>query len=158
MYTGVDNIDKLGIIRKWNKKNTIQTWLNTSSGHTSICNMINGTDTTIFPPHVQSTLHKDIFSTDICRYNVWNFALFPAFHSIFVFLFFSSVRIYYKEKVSFNGISAYRFETRNDFLRHVGPEYGNECFCINKISNVSSRPNGCLYNGAIDLSNCQGEF
>lgn len=73
-------------------------------------------------------------------------------------LFFSSVRIYYKEKVNFNGISAYRFETRNDFLHDVGPEYGNECFCIDKIPNVPSRPNGCLYSGAIDLSNCQGEF
>lgn len=67
IYTGVDNMDKLGVIRKWQKKRTIKTWLNQSNGATSICNMINGTDDTIYPPKVKPKGFQSIFSTDICR-------------------------------------------------------------------------------------------
>lgn len=68
------------------------------------------------------------------------------------------MKIHYKGKVNFVGIPAYHFETSDDFIRNVGPEYGNECFCIDRISNVPSRPNGCLYSGAIDLTTCQGKL
>lgn len=67
MYTGVGEIDKLGLIRKWNKKKSIKTWLNATDGGVSVCNMINGTDTTVFAPHIQPEGHKDIFAADICR-------------------------------------------------------------------------------------------
>lgn len=67
MYTGVGEIDKLGLIRKWQKHRTIKTWLNSTNGNPSICNMINGTDTTIYPPNIKSRGFKDIFATDICR-------------------------------------------------------------------------------------------
>lgn len=77
---------------------------------------------------------------------------------VFISFDSSSVRIYFKEKVRFAGISAYHFETGDDFLKNVGPKYGNECYCIDKISSIPSRPNGCLHKGAIDLSNCQGKF
>lgn len=56
----------------------------------------------------------------------------------------------------FKGIPAYRFETSDDFLYNIDAEHGNECFCIDKIANLTSRSNGCLHRGAIDLSNCQG--
>lgn len=71
---------------------------------------------------------------------------------------YSTVKIYYKEEVTFEGIPAYRFETRDDFLRDIGPEYGNECFCLDRIEHIPSRPNGCLYRGALDLSSCQGKL
>lgn len=70
----------------------------------------------------------------------------------------SSVRIQYKKNVVYEGIPAYRYETGDDFLRDIGPEYGNECYCMDRIEHIPSRPNGCLYRGAMDLSACQGKF
>lgn len=68
----------------------------------------------------------------------------------------SSVKIYFTEEVSFAGVSAYRFQAANDLLRDIGPDFGNECFCINQISSVPKHKNGCLLQGALDLSTCQG--
>lgn len=68
------------------------------------------------------------------------------------------MKIHFKENVNFAGIPAYRFETGNDFLNEIGPEYGNECYCIDKIEKIPHKSNGCLYKGAIDLSSCQGKF
>lgn len=66
------------------------------------------------------------------------------------------MNIYYKDKVEYNGIPAYRYQVGDDFLRDVGPEYGNECFCLDRIEHVPAQPNGCLHKGAMDLSTCQG--
>lgn len=71
---------------------------------------------------------------------------------------FSSVRIIFKEEVTFEGIPAYRYQIGDDFLYDIGPEYGNECFCLGRIENIPSHSNGCLYRGAMDLSTCQGNF
>lgn len=68
-----------------------------------------------------------------------------------------SVKIDFKGKVEYAGIPAYHFETTDDFLRNIGPEFGNECFCVDRIPSVPNRPNGCLHRGAVDLSNCQGK-
>lgn len=67
MYTGVGDITKLGLIRSWKKKQTIKTWLNNPDGKLSVCNMINGTDTTVYAPRIKPNTYQDIFSTDICR-------------------------------------------------------------------------------------------
>lgn len=71
---------------------------------------------------------------------------------------YRSVRVYYKEKVTYEGIPAFRFQTRDDFIQNIGSEYGNSCFCVDRISNVPGRPNGCLYKGALDLTTCQGKI
>ncbi|XP_031619587.1 sensory neuron membrane protein 2 [Contarinia nasturtii] len=134
IHTGVGDITKLGLIRQWNKQKILKTWLNSKDGKTSTCNIINGTDTTVFAPHIKSNGFLYIFAADICR----------------------SVRVHFKKKVTFAGINAYRFEVKEDFLEHIGPEFGNECFCIDKIPNIPSHPNGCLYKGAMDLTTCQG--
>lgn len=70
---------------------------------------------------------------------------------------FSSARVYFKKKVRFSGIEAYHFETESDFLEKIGPEFGDGCFCIDRIPNIPVQPNGCLYKGAMDLSTCQGK-
>lgn len=68
------------------------------------------------------------------------------------------MKIIYKEEVEYEGIPAYRYQVGDDFLRDVGPEYGNECFCLDRIEHIPTQPNGCLLKGALDLSACQGEF
>lgn len=70
---------------------------------------------------------------------------------------FSSAKVYFKEKIRFAGIQAYHFETGSDFLENIGPEFGDGCFCIDKIPNIPVQSNGCLYKGAMDLSTCQGK-
>lgn len=67
MYTGVGQMDKLGSIRKLNNRSVSKIWRNNMDGDLSVCNMINGTDTTIFPPRIP-TDSLYIYSTDICRY------------------------------------------------------------------------------------------
>lgn len=159
MHTGVGDIAKLGRIQTWQRRDTIKTWLNATNGQLSTCNMINGTDTTIYAPHKKSSGYEDIFATDICR---WDFCLLKPrrinrnCNFYFDLSIFSSVRIYYKEDVTFNGIPAVRFQTGDSFLNEIGPEYGTECFCTPTLDNVPSHPNGCLYKGALDLTACQG--
>lgn len=73
------------------------------------------------------------------------------------FGFSSSVRIHFKEEVEYEGIPAYRYQTSDDFLRDIGPDYGNECFCLDRIEHIPTQPNGCMHKGAMDLSTCQGK-
>lgn len=71
MHTGVGEIDKLGEVRKLNNQPNIKIWRNNVNGELSVCNMVNGTDSTIFPPRIPtSSLY--IYSTDICRYGHTN--------------------------------------------------------------------------------------
>lgn len=70
---------------------------------------------------------------------------------------FSSARIYFKEKSDYRGIPTFRFNTREDFVNRIGPEYGTECFCSGNVTNVPSHANGCLLKGAMDLTLCQGD-
>ncbi|XP_055324872.1 sensory neuron membrane protein 2 [Sitodiplosis mosellana] len=134
IHSGVGDIEKLGAIRKWNNRHAIKAWMNATDGGKSTCNFINGTDSTVYAPHIKPNAYLDIFATDICR----------------------SVKIYYAGKIRYAGIPGYHFESGSDFLESIGPEFGNECFCIDRIVNVPVRSNGCLYKGALDLSTCQG--
>lgn len=68
MYTGVGQMDKLGEIRKLNNRPNTKFWRNNMNGDLSVCNMINGTDATIFRPRIPTDALA-IYSTDICRYS-----------------------------------------------------------------------------------------
>lgn len=76
-----------------------------------------------------------IYNSDICR----------------------SVNLYYVRDIKYEGIPGYRYETKEDYLNELGPEYSNQCFCVNKEKNSMAKKNGCLYAGALDLSKCLGE-
>lgn len=72
MYTGVGQMDKLGLVRKLNNRRTTKIWRNNMDGGLSVCNMINGTDSTIFPPRIPAdSLY--LYATDICRYILIDF-------------------------------------------------------------------------------------
>lgn len=123
-------------IQKIDDQPTLHIWLNNSEGDLSICNMINGTDGSSYPPFRQDRKPFFIFSPDICR----------------------SVEMFYEKDVNFEGITGLRYTMGDNFLNNVGPEYQNECFCVNKMINVIKRKNGCLYPGALDLTQCLGKF
>jgi hypothetical protein len=62
IYTGKQDVNKLGVITRFNGEERIRHW----SGDE--CNRIDGTDGTMFPPHLvrrNSTIY--IFAGDICR-------------------------------------------------------------------------------------------
>lgn len=67
MYTGVDDIKKLGQIKAWKKRSTLKNWPNRKDGKTSVCNMINGSDSTINPPFLKPEGYSDAFQSDACR-------------------------------------------------------------------------------------------
>lgn len=61
MFTGVDDVTKYGIIDKYNGKSHLSGWLEER------CNRINGSDGSIFPPHIEKhdTIH--VYDKDLCR-------------------------------------------------------------------------------------------
>ena len=66
---------------------------------------------------------------------------------------FRSVHLVYDYKTEYNGIAAYRYSTRDDFLNSM-----EKCFCINKINGSLVEEDGCLYSGALDLTECLGKL
>lgn len=62
--TGFDNIKDLGRIVLWEGKDKIDLW-DDKKGLT--CNMINGTDNTIFSPLLERSQDLQVYNTDLCR-------------------------------------------------------------------------------------------
>lgn len=58
----------------------------------------------------------------------------------------------YDKPITYAGIDGFRYSPRGDFLNEMP-----ECFCINKIRDALVQPNGCMYSGALDLTDCLGE-
>lgn len=73
MRTGVDNILGLGELMSWQQKTSIKVWMNSSEDDVSECNRISGTDGTIFPPNLRMDSVLQTFTTDLCRWDYWNF-------------------------------------------------------------------------------------
>uniref|UniRef100_A0A182NIB7 Sensory neuron membrane protein 2 n=1 Tax=Anopheles dirus TaxID=7168 RepID=A0A182NIB7_9DIPT len=130
--TGIKDPAQTQMIEQWNGRTTLEVWNNRSSGLASSCNKIHGTDGSGYPPFRTGIERMTIFSTDICR----------------------TVDIKLTGASSYEGIPALRYEIDGNFLHEIGPEYGNECYCVNKIPKSIVKSNGCLYKGALDLSNC----
>ena len=62
--TGEENIKDLGKIVLWEGKDRINLWDDEKG---TACNMINGTDNTIFAPLIDRSRDLQIYNTDICR-------------------------------------------------------------------------------------------
>jgi scavenger receptor class B, member 1 len=59
MYTGHDNLGKLGILTEWNDRTH-------TKYNYGACSMVNGTTGELWPP-VNGTEDLDLFATDLCR-------------------------------------------------------------------------------------------
>ncbi|XP_039229640.1 sensory neuron membrane protein 2 isoform X3 [Drosophila yakuba] len=133
VHTGKGDPMRVLEIQKLDDSHNLQVWLNASSeGETSVCNQINGTDASAYPPFRQRGDSMYIFSADICR----------------------SVQLFYQTDIQYQGIPGYRYSIGENFINDIGPEHDNECFCVDKLANVIKRKNGCLYAGALDLTTC----
>ncbi|XP_054733548.1 sensory neuron membrane protein 2 isoform X3 [Anastrepha obliqua] len=132
VHTGKGDAQRVLEIQKLDDSHNLQVWLNGSEGETSMCNQINGTDASSYPPFRKRGDSMYIFSADICR----------------------SVELFYQSDIQYQGIPGFRYSIGENFINDIGPEHDNECFCVDKLANVIKRKNGCLYAGALDLTTC----
>ncbi|XP_077290681.1 sensory neuron membrane protein 2-like [Arctopsyche grandis] len=124
---GTREIQELGRIMEWEGSSTLGLWPDANS----TCNMINGTDSTIYSPFVDKAKTLDIFNSDICR----------------------SVRTRYKEDISYKGIQGFRYVSGEEMFAAPSEENENMCFCLNTTIG-NTQPNGCLKKGTIELFSC----
>ncbi|XP_075967940.1 platelet glycoprotein 4 [Anarhichas minor] len=103
VYTGKEDISKVGIIDRWRGEKSLSFW------DDKYCDMINGTDASSFAPFVDKKKKLYFFSSDICR----------------------SVSASFEGSMDLKGIEVYRFTLQPDTLASptVNPE--NSCFCRN---------------------------
>jgi len=121
--TGVDDPANFGKIVSWNGQTELSFWTD------QYCNMINGTDGSIFPPFVTRDRVVRLFSADLCR----------------------SLYLKYTKDVEMNGIQGYRFAVPKEELEDPRINEENSCFCTNPGHNKRN----CLKAGAIQLSACR---
>ncbi|KAH3692244.1 lysosome membrane protein 2-like isoform X2 [Dreissena polymorpha] len=116
--TGAGDPSSFGLIKNWNWKNVVPYWTTPS------CNMVNGTDGTIFHPFVKKSDVIYVFSTDLCR----------------------SIYFTYAHMTSQQGIDLYRFACPPEvFMDHVhNPD--NLGYC--------TPSNNCLPSGVLNMENC----
>lgn len=63
------------------------------------------------------------------------------------------MQLVWDERVTYSGIRGYRYSARDNFLNDMP-----DCFCIDKIKDALTDDAGCLYSGALDLTECLGEM
>lgn len=103
VFTGKDDISKVGKIDMWKQSSTLGFW------NDSYCDMINGTDASSFSPFVDKKEPLFFFSSDICR----------------------SVSASYEETVNLKGINVYRYSLLQSTLASPVDNPDNKCFCSN---------------------------
>lgn len=101
VFSGKDDISKVGIIESWRGMGDLTFW------DDKYCNMINGTDASSFAPFLDKTKPLYFFSPDICR----------------------SVFASYKESHDLKGIEVYRYTLLPSTLAAPNDNPDNQCFC-----------------------------
>nr|QRF70963.1 sensory neuron membrane protein [Semiothisa cinerearia] len=127
MVRGTENIRELGHIVSYKEQPVLPNWGD------QYCGMINGSDSSIFPPIDESNVPEKLYSfePDICR-------------SLYV----SSVG----KRTMFN-MTAYYYEIHESALAAKSANPNNRCFCK---KNWSANHDGCLIMGLLNLAPCQG--
>ncbi|KAG7225628.1 hypothetical protein INR49_005034, partial [Caranx melampygus] len=116
VFTGKDNISKVGIIDRWQGERSLRFWNDT------YCDMINGTDASSFPPFVDSKKPLYFFSSDICR----------------------SVSAGFEESLNLKGIKVYRFTLQPSTMASPAVNPNNRCFCRDPVTTKNCTMAGVL--------------
>lgn len=74
--------------------------------------------------------------------------------------FLRTVDLHYKQDVNFRDVTALEFILPVDTLSAPDEKLGNECYCLNTISNIQGmvHDNGCARNGILELFTCYSKF
>ncbi|ODN04815.1 Lysosome membrane protein 2 [Orchesella cincta] len=123
IYSGVGDNTLFGETISWKGNDMLSFW------ETDYCNMINGSDGSVFPPFVTRDRVLRIFSPDMCR----------------------SIYMKYHEDVEVLGVPGYRFITPREVLEDpkVYPE--NTCYCTEPGDDLE----GCAKAGVFYLAPCR---
>lgn len=102
VFTGVEDIKKLGIVEEWKGNSSLPFWHD-------YCNRINGSDGTLWHPFVEKSDTLYIFNLDLCR----------------------SLYVTYSESstVSSSDIDVYRFTTPPPVFADPRTYLDNRCYC-----------------------------
>ncbi|XP_049819911.1 sensory neuron membrane protein 2 [Aethina tumida] len=130
---GISDSSLLGTIQEWNNSTDTDFWGSASSTNNETCSKVRGTDSTIYPPKVGDLDGVDIFNTDICRV---------------VYLERSGQQTY-------SDIEGYRFQSNKNTYRYSTSTAEEDCFCIQKTSDINNEDN-CYLDGVIDMQSCVG--
>ncbi|XP_049886335.1 sensory neuron membrane protein 2 [Pectinophora gossypiella] len=129
VYRGLGEPRDMGRVLSFNNLPHLLYWRDgEESRGSSVCNMINGTDSNIFGPFVDKKQSLYALNTDICR----------------------SVELRYQHDLEFEGIPVVRYSANEWFLSN-----DEGCFCINHTRGIN-RDNGCLLRGAMEMYTCVG--
>lgn len=120
VFTGAEDITKFGVINRFNGKSQMTHW------KTDECNRIDGSDGSVFPPHMNHNTTIYVYDKDLCR-------LLPL--------------KFQKEVVSSGDVRAFRFSPDKDVFADPSINPDNECFC------PSGPP--CSRHGMFNVSLCQ---
>ncbi|XP_027899485.1 platelet glycoprotein 4 [Xiphophorus couchianus] len=103
VFTGKDDISKVGKIDMWKGSRSLGFW------NDEYCDKLNGTDASSFPPFVNKKEPLFFFSSDICR----------------------SVSASYESTMNLKGIDVYRYSLHPSTLASPLDNPDNKCFCSN---------------------------
>uniref|UniRef100_A0A1B6ES61 Scavenger receptor class B member 1 n=1 Tax=Cuerna arida TaxID=1464854 RepID=A0A1B6ES61_9HEMI len=122
VFTGASDITKYGLVDRFNGESSLKHWT------TKECNRVNGSDGSIFPPHITKNDTIYVYDKDICR-------LLP---------------LKFLEEIRTNGTNSvvgYRFTPPLDVFADIEHNPDNMCFC----------PSGppCAPHGLFNVSLCQ---
>jgi len=120
IMTGLGNVSHENQVVSWNGKQNLDVW------RSSYCNMINGTDGSMFHPFVSKKDSFFLYSTDICR----------------------SISIVFEKESSVSGIPTYRFVVPESAFASPTDNPDNLCYCTPDDSH-------CLSTGVLNVSACQ---
>uniref|UniRef100_U5ET11 Scavenger receptor class B member 1 n=1 Tax=Corethrella appendiculata TaxID=1370023 RepID=U5ET11_9DIPT len=119
IWSGVNDIAQYGIINQYNGRTHQTHWL------TEQCNRLNGTDGSIFPPHISPNRTLFVYEKDLCR-------LLP---------------LSFEKEVEVRGVQGYRFTPDAMVFASVEKNPDNMCYC------PAGPP--CAPNGLFNVSLCQ---
>lgn len=120
IFTGASDITRYGLIDRFDGKSALPHW------KTDECNRINGSDGSIFPPHITKNTTLYVYDKDMCR-------LLPL--------------RFLREVVTNGGVNGYRFTPPENVFAEVSQNPENDCFCPNGPP--------CSPHGLMNVSFCQ---
>nr|CAD7431429.1 unnamed protein product [Timema monikensis] len=119
---GISDPRNLGKIVEYEGRKNVTAW-----GQEQ-CNMINGTDSSIFPPFITDS-QIDVFFPEICR----------------------SLSLEFKNEGIYKDVAVRKYGNSPHTFEDPDVDESNKCFCTGK-----GRKRQCLKRGVLELTNCQG--